>query len=744
MILKNLTRRFIRSLLTLLGISIGVAAIVGLGAMAKGMSANYATAVGGGANDLLLTQSNAIDPVFSKLDENLTQQLQALPDVQHVEPGVYGWVALEDLAVFLIFGYEPNTAAIEHYRIVKGKPITGPGQIIVGQRAMESLKMDVDETLRVYGVPYRIVGIYETGQAMEESGGVVTLANAQDIMQLERQVSLFQIGLRRGGDAEQTIGRIEALDDDLKVTRTSEREANQQWDSILQGYTWGIGAIAILIGGLGMMNAMVMSVMERTREIGTLRAIGWSRWRVLRMILGESLLLSAFGGLVGLGIGILLAEAAGAIPGFGAMLTARYEPSIFIQGMTVALVLGLAGGLYPSWRAANLQPIEALSYEGGGATDGHHGWLSRIGNQSFRNLWRRRNRTLVAASGIGIGVATLVMLGGITNGMIGQLNGLAGSGSPGSITVMQRDVPDMSLSSLDERLARVIQAMPAVKSVSPTMLGVLMTDELPLFIITGLDPNSRAIEHYKIVEGRRIQRPNEIILGAPAAENYKLFVGDTLTLYDNRYKVVGLFETGIAWEEGGGVLALREAQRLLNRPRSVSFMFVDVVDPDDAEMVRGAIEARFPDAKASISSEFAENTADIQNTKAFAGGIGVLAMIVGGIVVANTMLMTIYERTREIGTLRAVGWPGKRIVSQVVQESLLLCLFAAALGCLLGIGLLALAVNIPGFGGFLTPVWTVNTFAQAVIGVLLLALLGSIYPAWRASRLKPVEALQYE
>ena len=102
---------------------------------------------------------------------------------------------------------------------------------------------------------------------------------------------------------------------------------------------------------------------------------------------------------------------------------------------------------------------------------------------------------------------------------------------------------------------------------------------MPFFLIGGLDPNSAAMSHYKLVEGRYVQRPNEVLLGKMAAKNYKVGVGDTLTLYDNRYKVVGITETGVAYEDGGAMLALREAQRLLNRPRSVSFIFVDVTDP---------------------------------------------------------------------------------------------------------------------------------------------------------------------
>ncbi len=744
MIFRNLMRRSVRSGLTLLGIAIGVAAVVALGAIAEGLSANFATAIGGGNNDLLITQADAIDPALSSLDDTIGAHLQAVPDVERVEPGVYTWVTTEELPFFLLFGYEIGSTAMEHYRIVEGKPVSGPGQIVIGRRATESIAVSIGDNLRIYGTPYRVVGIYETGQGVEESGGALALEDAQTTAQFERKVSLYEIGLRRGADADAVIERIESLDLDLKISKTSERESNQQYEQMLQGFAWGIAAIAIFIGGLGMMNAMVMSVLERTREIGTLRALGWSRWRVLWIILGESVTLSVAGGIVGIFLGIGLAKLAGTVPGMGVLLAGVFTPTIFIQGMLTAMVLGLVGGVYPAWRAAGLRPVEALSYEGGAASDAK-GALSRIGSQSFRNLWRRRNRTLLAAAGIGIGVGTLVMLGGLTAGIIGQMNNLAGSGSPGNITVMQRDVPDMSLSSIDERVVRQIQAMPQVETVSPMVMGFVLTPELPLFIIQGLDPNSAAMDHYKLTAGRRAQRPSEIVIGSNASESYDLSLGDTLTLYNNRYKVVGIYETGVAWEEGGGILVLRESQRLLNRPRTVSFLFVNVKDPSLAEPVQDAINRRFPKARASISSEFAQNTDDIASMQATAGAIGMLALIVGGIVVANTMIMSIYERTREIGALRALGWPGKRILAQIMQESLLLCLLSALLGCLGGVLLLNGVAAIPFAGGFmLRPAWEPITFVSAVALTLILGLLGGFYPAWRASRLQPVEALRYE
>jgi ABC-type antimicrobial peptide transport system permease subunit len=748
---KNLLRRGARSGLTILGISIGVAAVVALGAMAQGMLKNYGSAIGV-SNDLLIMQSDAMDALFSSLDETAGQRIQSIPGVENVDPGIYTWIATEEMPFFLLFGYEPGSVAAEHYRIVEGKRLTGDKQIVLGRRAAESLKKGVDDTLRLYGAPYRVVGIYETGQGMEESGGLVTLADSQAIAQRISKVTLFQVGLSRNANIAQVMQRIEALDKNFSVSKASEYDSAEQWGGMMKGYAWGIAGIAVLVGGLGMMNAMVMSVLERTREIGALRSLGWSRRRVMRLILGEALVLSFIGGLLGIAIGIGLTELAARTPSIGAFLEGAYSPGLFVEGMVTALLLGLLGGAYPAWWASRLQPVEALRYEGG-AGAGSTGRRAATGRLSrgfgvlglpFRNLWRRRMRTVISVTGIGIGVATLVMLGGMSAGLMQQLNSLAGSSGAGNITLMQAKVADMGLSTLDERLVNQIRAMPEVKSVSPFLMGFVMTPDMPLFIIGGLDPNSSAMAHYKLFEGRHVARPNEMIIGKAAADNYKLAVGDTITLYDNRYKVVGVFETGVGYEDGGGILALREAQRLLNRPRSVSFIFVDAREPSQAASLRAALEQRFPEAQVSLSSEFAQSTDSMEQMAAMTAVIGGLALVVGAIVVANTMLMSIYERTREIGTLRAVGWRKKRILSQVVQESLLLCLLAAGFGSVLGVGLMWLVARVPMVGSMLAPAWDAGIFVRAVIVALVVGLISGLYPAWRASRLRPVEALRYE
>lgn len=362
MIFNNLWRRATRSLLTVLGIAIGVAAVVALGAMAQGIGKNYGNALGL-SNDLLVTQANTYDVIFSSLDEDLDQRIQAIPDVTNVEPGVFSWIVVGDTPYFLIYGYPVGSVAMAHYRIVEGKPVTGPGQIAVGRRGADALDLGVDGTLRVKGVPYRIVGIYETGQGMEESGGVVTLEDAQTIAAKSRKVSLFQVGLHPAADLAQVIQRIEALDKQITVSTASDYQSGQDWTALLQGFAWSIAAIAILIGGLGMMSAMVMSVLERTREIGTLRAVGWRRRRILGQILQESLLLCLLAGLLGSALGVLLLTGLTSIPGVARMMQASWRVEIFVSAIGIALLLGLLGGLYPAWRASRLQPVEALRYE---------------------------------------------------------------------------------------------------------------------------------------------------------------------------------------------------------------------------------------------------------------------------------------------------------------------------------------------------------------------------------------------
>jgi len=148
--------------------------------------------------------------------------------------------------------------------------------------------------------------------------------------------------------------RIEARFDDLVATTAADFVEQQEMLAYVDAFTWAVSLIAIIIGGVGGMNTMLMSVFERTREFGVLRAVGWRPRRVLGMVLGESLILSLLGGAVGTGLGIGGVWLVKNMPFGGMVLPQLIYPGRLLQGMLVALGLGGFGGLYPAWRAAQL------------------------------------------------------------------------------------------------------------------------------------------------------------------------------------------------------------------------------------------------------------------------------------------------------------------------------------------------------------------------------------------------------
>ncbi|MBC8447160.1 MAG: ABC transporter permease, partial [Chloroflexi bacterium] len=354
-----------------------------------------------------------------------------------------------------------------------------------------------------------------------------------------------------------------------------------------------------------------------------------------------------------------------------------------------------------------------------------------------------RLRTALTMAGIGVGVASIVALNALGAGFIKQFNQFSSAGG-GDLTLRQADVADTSLSAIDERIGRAIAAMPQVENVSGMVLGFAMTEDLPFFIAFGLDPAGRGMQQFPVVEGRYVQRPNEMMLGRSAAKMFNKEVGDTFQVYSNRYRVVGIYESDVGMEDGGAVIDLREAQRLFEKPRQVSFYQIKVREPSDVAFVRQAIEQRFPEVLVSLSTEFAENTTDMAQLDEYVNAIAAIALFVGGIVVMNTMIMNVYERTREIGTLRALGWRRRMILSMMLRESLLLSLLSGIVGALMGVGLAQLAGQAPMVGALLEAVYEPRLFLQAIGMGLLLGGLGGLYPAWRASRLSPAEALRYE
>ena len=747
MIFKNLLRRKGRTILTALGIGVGVAAIVGLGALANGLAAGYDSFLTGSKADLILSQPDAFDVSMSTLDESLSSELQAMSEVAAVSGMLEGIVQAEQIPLFFVFGYPENSFILGRFNIIDGasldsrKVVYGRGKpMLLGSGSAEALNKEVGDTLRIQERVFRIVGIYETGATLEDNGAVLPLRDAQELLGRIRQVSIVYIQLKDAGLSERVERRVERRWPDLSLSSTDDFANKQMMGDMMKAFVWVIAGLAILIGGVGMMNSQMMAVVERTREIGVLRSVGWKRGRILRMILGESIIVGLLGGIFGIALGWFMISSFEEFAGFFGATSASVTPELVQQALITVVILGFIGGVYPAWKASRLQPVEALRYEGG--SSGGNVRRLPLGGMAIQSLWQRTTRTLLTLGVIAITVGGIIALDATIFGMMDSFSGMS---AESEIMVRQAGVADTEYSALDERIVDKIAAFPEVAHVSGMAFsGTMLPDSGMIFIMLGYAPNEYAIRQFNLIEGERITTNRQMMLGSMMAEALNLTVGDTLEISNSRYKVVGIYESGVTWQEMGGVATLRDVQNFMGRPRKVGMLMVKVHDPAQAEAVVAKINSQLPDAHASLSGEFADEMPDMANINAMLGSISFLAIFVGGIGVLNTMLMAVMERTREIGVFRALGWRRWRILRLIVSEALLLGL----LGGILGIGV-AFAMfyglnKVPVYSGILTARWELTTFARAIAVALFLGLLGGIYPAFRATRLQPIEALRYE
>lgn len=751
MIVKNLLGRKTRSLLTIVGIAIGIAAMVALGAIANGLEEGYRAMLTGSQGDLIVTQADAADISAAAVDEKVGEQLRALPEVADVTGMLQSMVTAEGARYFFLFGYDPQGFAIEHFKIVEGEGLSDSKQVIIGKIAAENFKKGVGDSIKLFGSAFRIVGIYETGDGLEEGGGVISLSDAQVLFSKPHQVALFSLRLKPGADVEELRRKIERRIPDVTTSQSDQVANTQQMIQMVRGFAWGIAFIAILIGAVGMMNTVLMSVFERTREIGVLRSLGWRRGRVLGLIMGESLALSLIGGLTGTALGVAAVRALGSSPATGGLLQGRFSAGLFIQALVVALILGALGGFYPAWRASRLTPLEALRYEGGLTGSGEKrskGWTLPFGvvrlPMAARNLFRRRTRTLLTVVGIGISVAVIVALEGIVDGFVAQFETMMGGGGQADLLAVEADISEMEYSSIDERVGKKLVTVPGIKHVSGTVFGFLADPKLTYLIIWGYHPGEYAIRQFHIVEGEPLSANRQIILGKTAAETMDKKVGQTIKILNSNFRIVGIYETGIGFLDMSGVISLREAQKLFRKPRQVGWYAIKLEDPKKADRVIAYLEANFPEISVSKTSELAEALPDFKTTQTMETAISVLAILVGGIGMMNTVFMSVFERTREIGSLRALGWRRRRVLGLILRESLLLSLVSGVVGIGGGVLLGQVGSLAQGFGSLLQAHFSPPLFIRALVMALVLGAVAGLYPAWWASRLSPVEALRYE
>lgn len=748
MVLKNLLRRKGRTILTVFAISLGVASIIALGSLADGIGAGYSAMFTGSAADLVLTEEDTMDLSYNSVDEDIGNMLLDMPEVSQVSGMLQGIISSEDVLYTFVFCYPMDSFVLDRFKIVDGHALNSPEAshargkpIIVGKAMADVLKVKTGDMLKLSaGSAFRIIGIYETGNAFEDSGTVINLSDGQQTLGKQHKVSLFYIRLKDSSFRDRLAKKAKRLWPDLILTDTKELANQQMMDDMLNIFMWAIAGMAIIIGGVGMMNAQLMSVIERTREIGVLRAIGWSSRRVLFLILGESIFVCLAGGILGTLWGWLLMALFSKSQAFlwmGASAI-QIKPALLIEAFATVFILGLVGGLYPAWRASRLQPVEALSYEGG--SGGSKARRLPFGGMAIQSLWQRTARTLLTLFAIGLTIGTIMLMQSWIRGFANEMGSMS---EDAEIMISQAEVADTSLSALDQRMGDKIASWSEVQSVNGAIFTVVMLPEYgSFFFLQGHAPRSFSLRHFHITEGEILTNSHQIIIGRTIADGLNKNVGDSLELSNTRFRIVGIYQTGIGWEDQGGVITLRDAQNFVGRPHKVTMYMVKLKDPSNTDEIITRINEQFPEAHAALSGNWANELPDLKATNVMMDAISILAILVGGLGVMNTMLMAVLERTREIGVLRALGWRRRSVLFMILKETLLLGVGGAVLGIIIAFGFAVFLNFITN--NYLSNEWSPDIFLRAIIVALLLGLFGGIYPAYRATCLQPVEALRYE
>ncbi|MFZ0393553.1 MAG: ABC transporter permease [Terracidiphilus sp.] len=365
---KSLRRRRLRTLLTLCAIGMAIGAFVCLVGFSNAFEQAWLRIYTSSGTDIAIIQQTFLS---TSLDESVVAKVRTLPVVAQATPMIYNVMDLTPDVNALVYGWKADSYEFGSLQLLSGRPFRdGHPELMLGDILAETLKKKLGDMLEIEGFSFKVVAVYHGGSALEAGAVIMPLDELQQLSSLQGKVSTIHVRLRPAPAGEaaneyliRAQAQIEKALPGLRAIPAAERAGNNEFVRLAHASAWCTSSIALLIGIIGIANTMAMSVFERTREIGILRALGWGRGQVMFLIQLEASALGLGGGILGIAAGWGALHLLAALPQSAGIASTFFPLPLAVKALGLSVLAGLIAGAVPAWRGAQLSPVNALRYD---------------------------------------------------------------------------------------------------------------------------------------------------------------------------------------------------------------------------------------------------------------------------------------------------------------------------------------------------------------------------------------------
>lgn len=361
------------------------------------------------------------------------------------------------------------------------------------------------------------------------------------------------------------------------------------------------------------------------------------------------------------------------------------------------------------------------------------------------NLRRHRIRTLIGVAGIAFGVAAMLSVITILQGAIRMFERILSDDS--EFVVFEKNVSDLFFSNVEVEDIAVMNRWSMVRHAQPVLFGIVSSPDNPVITCFGVSPEDARLKSARWLAGglEHFGKENRgVVLGERASRFMHAGMGEKVAIGQGQFEVLGVIHAANGFEDGGVFMPLKLAQDYFHKQGVASIATVKLQNKEDKARFKEAVETRWSGLIALENEEFSRSYSQFRILKSTAWAVGGCAFLLGGLSVANTMIMSVFTRIREIAILRVCGFSRPQVAGLIFGESCVI----SCLGLVVGVGLsqaaMILLKKLPLLQGYVEPHLDAGVLVSVVGLACLTALAGAFYPAVYGMRIRATEALRFE